>query len=267
MTVLFTGEKYLLKFYPGIVFEDKHPKPLGAGPLRGEGPKDADIIFRFSHGEEPPKTKNTIVLPAAVDCILSPNSTFEEYLKTLPHSAASDTTKIRKAGFGVLESSNPVDLLLFYKTMYLPAMAERHMEHQGIVSYTEACSYFNKGLLLLIKKDNALVAGGLVTGQGGRLQLKILGSLPGKAPRGNAAIIYFFLKHAFESGHATADFGITPPFYLDRAFKFKKKWGTRPVRSQGMPETLYLSFRNEEIKKIFCDNKKPILLSELGPMP
>lgn len=268
VSLLFLGPGTLARFYARLIFGSMPPQLIASGTLLNPDPhgllrsSGADIVAFYCQEHEAPK--NMLVLPDYVRSILETQSSFDDYLHTLDQSAMSDIRKIRKAGFSCSISHDPLDLVLFYSSMYLPMLTARHGDHAIICSYEEMQDFFRKGFLLFIRKGNAPLGAVLTVGYGRRLLLKFLGVLDGSFAHtkagANSAMMYFGIRHAFDNGHSILDLGYSGPFLSDGIVWYKKKWKTRLVVDRKPGAVLCFGFRDEKTKELFCSNARPVTL-------
>ncbi len=268
VNLLFLGPELLARFYASLVFRSMPPHVITSGTLLDPDPHGllrstgADIVAFYCQEHEAPK--NMLVLPDYVRSILETQSSFDNYLQTLGKSATSDLRKIEKAGFGCRISHDSLDLAMFYSSMYLPMLANRHGDCAITHSYEEMQEFFRKGFLLFIMKDRAPVGAALAVGYGRRLLLKFLGVLGGSFAHTkagvNSALNYFGIQHAFDNGYSVLDLGYSGPFLSDGVVWYKKKWKTRLVVDSKPSAVLCLGFRDEKTKELFCSNVRPVTL-------
>jgi hypothetical protein len=207
------------------------------------------------------------VIPSAVRAMLDLPSSFAEYSDRLEHTAISDIRKIRKAGFGFRISRDPEDLLLFYKSMYLPTLQARHGDNAVPASFDDLEGFLMKGFLLIVGKVNSALGGALAYEcGGGRLVLKSLGVLEGDLTLmksgATSAIYYFSIQNACERGFSTLDLGLCAPFRTGGLITYKRKWDARFVADSGA-EVISMRFREEKHRALYLSKRKPFLLGEL----
>ena len=140
-------------------------------------------------------------------------------------------------------SRDPVDLELFYETMYLPFLRKRY-EFPTILGLDYLREHYleKNGELLLIKNDDRVIAGGLCNLERGTYSLDTLGmrdeasSIEGV----NAALYYYGILMAYKRGADYVDFGVSRPFLQDGVVMYKRKWGGSIHRDDRNNRVIYL---------------------------
>lgn len=258
----FNGPLTAARFYAGSIFDSAAVQSTHA-VMPDTQAVEPDIIMeeRPYRGAE----SGTIIVPTMVRSILGMPPSPSDYFSALEHTATSDIRKIEKENLSLEISHDPIDLFLFYHSMYLPMLASRHTQFSVPLDYPQSERSFQNGCLLLIKKGCHCLGGGLMTEYEGALRLRIMGILGGSSAltkKGvNAAILYHSIKKAMEM-RRNLDMGYSSPFNSDGVFRFKNKWKARPVADAGAA-VLYLRFRNDEIKRFFIASMRPILLDSV----
>jgi hypothetical protein len=140
-------------------------------------------------------------------------------------------------------SRDPADLQVFYDTMYLPFLRTHH-QHPTILEFDYLLNNYLKknGELLLIKKEDQVIAGGLCNLAGETYHLGTLGLKDESYTNEGAiaALYYYGIKLAYERGAKFVDLGLSRPFLSDGVVIYKRKWGGSIRRDDKNNHVLYL---------------------------
>ncbi|HEY8667318.1 MAG TPA: hypothetical protein VIL86_11670 [Tepidisphaeraceae bacterium] len=146
-------------------------------------------------------------------------------------SVKSDVRKVRKNHFTSKVSYSEADFEIFYHTMHVPFVQNRHGELAYVRNIHRLRKIFRRGGLLWINQVNHPVAGLLFERCPGVFRAIVLGVAGGNtqlAQDGTLAAIYY---HAFCLAHSEGtrliDLGGTRPVLNDGILSFKRKWGAR----------------------------------------
>jgi hypothetical protein len=176
--------------------------------------------------------QNTIVLPLYVQNILDIRGDWEDVENRLrrSNSVRNDFRWFKKYDYTYEISHDDRDLEMYYHTMYLPMMEERHGDVAHIVSKEEARQHLRHGCLFLVKRDGCIVAGGLCRAQGGKITLITVGVAGVREQlmkEGVVGALYISLfRWANQAGYKAFDFLGCPPYLRMGISRFKRKWGT-----------------------------------------
>jgi hypothetical protein len=172
------------------------------------------------------------------------NTALSGGLKKIPHSLHSDMLRVQKSGlcFEITHEHSHFDD--FYYNMYLPFIAKRHGGKAIYLGYTNIKDSFKKGALLLVKKGEVSIAGGVIgitknTGTTHALGVKN-GSLEYVRMGALVALYYYSFVYLQNKGCKKINLGDSRPFLKDGVLNYKKKWNIQIV---GQTHTgLLLSF-------------------------
>jgi len=171
---------------------------------------------------------------------------------------------IRKYGYTYETSHCITDLETFYRTMYLPTMRERHGDLATMFSFEEACQYFRRGTLFMIKRDGQCVAGSVCYPDCQVFYAIIVGVLNGDdqliKEGAMAACYYSWIHWAHQQRYKTVDFWGSKPYLMD-LFLYKRKWGATVGVSPDMPQRIWLKIRHDTpaVRQFLEDNPCIIL--------
>ncbi|MCL5959912.1 MAG: hypothetical protein M1358_11485 [Chloroflexi bacterium] len=181
-----------------------------------------------------------------------------------------DLRRARKYGYTYETSDRKSDFEMFYHTMYVPTMANRHGALANFIalSFVEAFEYFRRGVLLLVKRDQRFVAGVVLHPEREIVYAINLGVAEGSSELidefAMAAVYLSFLHWANEHGFDVVDLWGSPP-QLTRLFFYKRKWGAMVGISPTMPQRIWLKIRRDTpaVRQFLLENP-PIILDDLG---
>jgi hypothetical protein len=267
-SVLFLGPSSLARFYDAFFLDSiqkkRHGNILPFQKIIQEC--DADIVISHQDASVRPSDR-ALVMPLFVRSLIEIDQPFSKYIKSLGRSAKSDINKIKKERYSHHISTDPMDLRIFYDSMYLPMIENRHSNHSIVLGFDEMKSFFKKGFLLFVMRRGEAEGAMLLVDQGESLLMKSMGiraGAPSLTLEGvNSALFYFSIKHAFENSYHLLDMGYSAPFSTDGVVLFKEKWGARHVADRHADKLLSVTFRDEHLKERFCTIRQPFLLAEL----
>jgi GNAT acetyltransferase-like protein len=148
-------------------------------------------------------------------------------------SLRDDLRKVRNNGFTLSQSTAPEDWEEFYSEMVQPQARSRHGTTAWVPSRRLMEQFAATGLLHLISRNGARVAGACSLGRGEHLWIPLMGIRHGdpmllRQGAGNAALALTF-EWARGSGYRWIDAGRTGPFINDGLQQSKRKWGLAPA--------------------------------------
>jgi hypothetical protein len=151
------------------------------------------------------------------------------------YSVANDLRRIKKNHFSYVITHEIPDFEEFYRDMYLPYTISRWGKLAIFSNYDMFKKYFLKGYIVLVKKEDLVVAGYLVsfekdmpllvaTGiKNGNLEYLKMGAL--------SASYYFTLQDLQNRGYHKVCLGFTRAFLNDSVLQYKKNWGLRVAKT------------------------------------
>ncbi len=183
------------------------------------------------------QNKGFIILPEWIGIKLNIDNSSKDFFKKLKKSAKEDVRIVKKHGYSYEISKDQKIFDLFYKNIYKPYIIKRHgkLAAPYTLYYPEIKSMFENGFLLLVKKQDKIVAGIIINvTQSGKAAYLIYTGVDIKndylskaaGPAAGPARYYFVIKWAKKQGLDFLNFGGVRPFFNDGLFKYKTKWGT-----------------------------------------
>ncbi len=133
--------------------------------------------------------------------------------------------RIRKFNLSYEVTNNPRDFEHFYETMHVPYIKNRHGAESMFLSRKRIQKIFKESTLILLKKDNEVIAGDLLeqTSRGAALRLTGIkdGNLDYLRYGAGVALYYFGILEAQKRGYKKINIGGTTPFLSDGLTRFK----------------------------------------------
>jgi hypothetical protein len=152
--------------------------------------------------------------------------------------------RVRNGGFGYRIEDDPAVLPEFYHRMYLPHARARYGASALVASMPYLSNVLRNGFLLMVTWQGEDVAGLLISTAGPEPWLAFMGVRDGDfehVRRGAISALYLFaLQWAHEANHATLDVGHTRPFRDDGLYRYKRRWGMRPMASPRKTRALFV---------------------------
>ncbi|MFH0737331.1 MAG: hypothetical protein V1827_01875, partial [Candidatus Micrarchaeota archaeon] len=225
---LFLGADCYARFYSGLLF-DPCDSFLAAPPGWEKGmdrvPSGFDLVI--THGPCPKDAgSGEVVMPAFINSVLDAPPDKASFHGSLCNSAKSDIRKIAREGYSHEISESPLDLILFYHSMYKPMVDNRHKIRAARFDFSMLEEALSQGFILFAQKNGLCLGGMLVSMAGKRLRLRFLGVLDGSFAHTrsgvNAALMYFSILHAIGNGYSTIDFGQSAALKGDGVAWFKE---------------------------------------------
>jgi hypothetical protein len=191
---------------------------------------DITIVESSKHLIHKLPQQNALVLPFRMQFVVDIRGEWEE---VAGHFRPNVRRHIRKArgydGYQYEISDREQDLKMFYHTMYLPTVQERHGDLAAILPEREAEQLLRYGWLFLLKRDGTCVCGSLGYAHHGVVEFKEMGVLNGDMQLFKEGVVeamnYLRIRWAHQEGYAAISFGDSWP-YLSGIFQAKRKWGS-----------------------------------------
>ena len=174
----------------------------------------------------------------------------------------------KKFGLEYHISSDLEDFDYFYNRMFIPHTNKRFKDLSEIDSYNNMRSFFKKGKLLLITKDNEIIAGSLFLVNNEKLTFHRTGVLDGndKHIKGGAqlALYYFLIKYAIDQKFHAVDTMMSSSILNDGVYKNKKQWGASVFPDERSANWIfYFNARpSEKIAQFFEKNPMVVYSSQ-----
>lgn len=144
-------------------------------------------------------------------------------------SYKEELRRIRKAGFTYEISRSRSQFDDFFDNMYIPQIRKSHGRSAVILDKGTYLKLFNKLELLLVKGGDAVIAGELISYEGGMPRLTAVGIRNSDSEllrQGALAACYLFaLQYLGQQGYSTIDLGDSRGFVNDGVLSYKRKWG------------------------------------------
>jgi hypothetical protein len=155
-----------------------------------------------------------------------------EILADFQEHNRSRILRLERQGYSFETTHSKADFDLFYHRMYLPYISDRHSGRSAIIcSYDHVYHYFHDGVLILIKKDQEPIAGGVCQVYGDNCRGFHMGVLDGRydlVKQGtNVALWWYSLLWGREHGARRLVLGSTLSLTTDGVFIFKRNWGAK----------------------------------------
>jgi len=174
-------------------------------------------------------SQNALTLPFRVQFVVDLEGEWQEIEQRF---RPKHRRNIRQAqGYGDYEyeiSHHEQDLKMFYHSMYLPNVQQRHGKLAAILPEREAYQLLRHGWLFLVKRDGVYVCGCLGHTRQRIVEFIEMGVLNGDKQLMREgvtdAMFYLGIRWAHQEGHKGFSFGTSWP-YLSGIFQFKRKWG------------------------------------------
>ncbi|MGH7791976.1 MAG: hypothetical protein ACREOB_06625, partial [Thermodesulfobacteriota bacterium] len=127
------------------------------------------------------------------------------------------------------------DFEMFYHTMYVPFVRNRHGEHALIRDIHRSRRMFRQGGLQWIRCNGRPIAGRIFQRRDHVLKFVAQGTVNGEwspVKEGAIAALYFFgIDHAKQLGCKLIDLGVSRPSLNDGVLRYKRKWGVTVVEN------------------------------------
>jgi hypothetical protein len=136
-------------------------------------------------------------------------------------------------GFGTYLTTDTKWFDQFYYDMLKPFAQQRFSEQAIVRSYSRVKKTFEKGLGIVITRDNNPVAGAIAYRHGDTLVTPIKGIMHGDEQLArdgvSTALYYYTIEMAHSSGCTGIDFSRSRPFLCDGVLSYKLRWGMELV--------------------------------------
>lgn len=150
-------------------------------------------------------------------------------LLSASHSVRDDLRIVRRNGLTSEVSHTEADFDLFYYTMHVPFIRQRHGEQGIIRNIHKLRRCFRRGGLLWIRRGGQRISGVIFQQQDHVLRFVALGTVNGEwtpvKAGAIAALYYYALEYAHKLGCRSIDFGGCRPSLGDGPLRYKRKWG------------------------------------------
>ena len=167
------------------------------------------------------------------------------FKELLGHQRLDMQRRIRKNGLSHVITRDVKCFDDFYYNMFLPYIQGRHEHMAFLGSYEELLKVFSKGGLVLIKKGDQVLAGGLYELDGSLARLRKFGVRDGKWEYVRYGVLgaayYFFTAEMKERGYTKTNLGGTRPLLSDGITRYKMSLNTRLDRVEKY-SCLWLTF-------------------------
>jgi hypothetical protein len=178
----------------------------------------ARLFFDASH----------LPLPDWVGCTLTiPACTAD--LARASGSLHADFHFLRKYGYECRISHAESDLAVFYETMHVPFIRERHPQATELEPYDVLRRVFSRGCLLWILREGRPIAGLLLTNEGDHLRFFVNGVAGADRTLLKQGALFATYYHAIEytrqQGFRRLYLGGCRPCLHDGVLRYKLKWG------------------------------------------
>lgn len=175
-------------------------------------------------------------------------------------SIKNDFRAVKKYNYEYIFLKDIESLKFFYKDMYLPHLTSRHKFDRFVSSFNLVLESFKKGGLILLKRENRFLAGGVVELNKKEMRVKYFGVLNGDASLLKkhvlSSLYYFCFKLAKENSIELIDLGFSRGFLNDGVLRYKAKWHTQVEFSKRQKTTFLLKIANfsQPIKDFLLNN-------------
>ncbi|NJN92876.1 MAG: GNAT family N-acetyltransferase [Anaerolineales bacterium] len=267
LRVNYAGFEYARPYLKSMLFiSEPEETEVGRVPLwqpsRFSHLPDSDLSYVVAGkrlvGQLP--RQNSLVLPFWTRTALDIRGEWAEVEQRFREDARrNEVRKAKKFGYSYVISYDRADFENFYYTMYLPMMQRRHAVVDLLLTFEEAYEYFQRGMLLRVKRDGRYVAGGVCYPEQKVLYFIMIGVLDGDEQLMRegavAAINYSRIQWAHEQGYEAVDFWGSRP-YMTGLFLYKRKWGVTVSVPPNRYERIWLQVRRDTpaVRQFFKDN-------------
>jgi hypothetical protein len=237
LTVTYGGLGYAKPMLKNLLFsEEPAEREIGRvlvwrpGELIHSTTNDLTIIESSRHLIRKLPSQSAITLPFRVRFVLDVQGEWHEVEQRFRRKHRRNIRQAQRYECYEYEiSRHEQDLTMFYHTMYLPNVQERHGELATILSERKAHQFLRYGWLFLVKRDGVYVCGCLGYVRKGIVEFEEMGVLNGDRQLMREgvtdAMFYLGIRWAHQEGYKAFSFGGSWP-YLSGNFQFKRKWGT-----------------------------------------
>ena len=239
-SIIYNGVIQNKNYFAGLVFGSNYTEEyLGSGHipelLRRNDNKNIDCSMVVTEGVKTfGKTllrNHFFFIPGWVNGEIYLTDIFTDIINN--RGIKSDLNRIKKNKL-VYEITHDLSAFnQFYYEMYRPLMRKRHGNAAIINTYGQLYKKFKKNDLFMIKKEEMVIAGALVSHNKISGRLLAFGVLDGKDDYIHegvmTALYYFPIKYLHEQNCRRICLGRTRAFLNDGVMFYKKKWGYKVV--------------------------------------
>ena len=172
--------------------------------------------------------KDYLAVPEWIDMRLALPGDLDELVRS-NRSIREDMRLVRKHKLQPLVTEGEERFDQFYDSMYVPFSRDRHGAMAIIKGRQELRRFIRKGGILWVMGDNQPLAGVLYERKQDTFNLLAIGMASGEIPlkkRGiMAALYYYSIQHARQSGFTEVNFRAARSSLHDGLFRYKRKWG------------------------------------------
>ncbi len=183
-------------------------------------------------------------------------------------SVREDLRKIRREGFTAEISHVEADFEMFYRTMYVPFIRNRHGAQAIIRNVYQLRRCFRRGRLVWVRHGGRRIAGGLVEQRDNVIHLRVLGTENGESTPVKAgalaALYYYEIEYAHSQGCTRVDFGGSRPSLNDGVLRFKRKWGVRLTEKHDIHYDFLLHWNRLDGKVAAFFSQTPLIFRHQG---
>jgi hypothetical protein len=160
----------------------------------------------------------------------------EAILADIDQHTRSRIRRLETQGFTFTPTQSLADFDLFYQRMYIPYITARFSGRGArIQSYETLRRNFTRGALLLVRRNGALIGGGIARMIGQTVKAEQLGVLDGRydlvKDGANVALWWFALVWGRDQGATRYDLGSSLPYTANGVFTFKRQWSSCVTRN------------------------------------
>ena len=237
LTVNYAGLGYAEPMLKSLLFtKGPSEKEIGRVPvwrpkdLVNASASDITIIESSKYLTRGLPSQSAIILPFRVQFLLDIQGEWQEVEQRFRRSTRRHMRQAQ--GYNCYDyeiSRREEDLKMFYHTMYLPTVQERHGELAAILPEREAYQLLQYGWLFLVKRGGVCVCGSIGYARQNILEFKEMGVLNGDIQLMKEGAVdamnYLRIHWAHQEGYKALSFGDSWP-YLSGLFWTKRKWGS-----------------------------------------
>lgn len=268
LTVSYAGFEYAKGHIKSMLFlEEPAEKEIGRVPIWQLGRladlTDTDLSYVVADKRVVKRLprQNALVMPYRTRLTLDVRGEWEDVVQRFSRSVRRNELRlVRKYSYTYRPSHSDADFKMFYHSMYVPTMKQRHADLADVMSLEEACQYFRRGVLLLVERERQCVAGVVCFPERKVFYAIIMGVLNGdeelmRKEGAGAALYYSFIHYPNQQGYDALDFWGSKP-YFKAMFSYKRKWGATLGIPPDMPQRIWLKVRRNPpaVRRFLTDN-------------
>jgi hypothetical protein len=168
------------------------------------------------------KPKSGFLVPEGIDMEINISAPIE---KLLGSQRTDILRRIRKFELTYEITKDPRRFNEFYYKMYLPYMKQRNSDPAAVATYSVLAEVFARGELILVRDSSAVLCGGLIEIQNGRVRCHKMGVKDGNMEYVREGVIgacyYFMVSEMKKRGFKKVHLGEMRPLLNDGITKFK----------------------------------------------